>query len=213
MTHQKKKTRIIEMILEHVNMNFKAYILVLIIFIIGIISGIILFNNLLYEQKQDIAQYINFTIDDLKENMQIDKILLLRNSILNNIFFCILMWFVGSTIIGLPIVYGIVVFKGFSLGYTISAIVAILGIGRGMIFAITSLFFHNMILIPCTLALAVSGTRFYKSIVRNRKRENIKYGVIKHTMFSLIICLLFIVSSFIEVYISAPMFEWGLKAF
>lgn len=213
MRHRKRKSRIKELILEHVNSNLKEYIISFIIFVIGIILGMALLQNLSDAQKGEISGYIYNTIDTLKGNTEIDTISLLKNSIMNNILLTILMWFVGSTIIGLPIVYGIVAFKGFSLGYTISAIIAILGTGNGMIFTITTMLLQNIIFIPCILALAVSATKLCKSIVKDRRKENIKFVIIKHTIFSGIICVLLIISSFVEVYISTTLFNFTLNMF
>lgn len=210
---EKKHSKIKAIILEHVNLNLKEYIIALIIFIVGIILGMALLQNLAEEQKTEISGYIYNTIDSLKGNTEIDTISLLKSSITNNIFICLVMWFVGSTIVGLPIVYGIVAFKGFSLGYTISAIIAILGTGNGMLFTITTMLLQNIIFIPCILALAVSATRLCKSILKDRRKENIKYGIIKHTLFSGIICILLVISSFIEVYISTTLFNFMIGIF
>lgn len=213
MVRQKKKSKIKTIIIEHVNCNLKEYIIALIVFIVGIVLGMALLHNLSENQKTEISGYIYSTIDSLKGNTEIDTMSLLKSSIMNNIFLSIIMWFVGSTIIGLPIVYGIVAFKGFSLGYTISAIIAILGTGNGMIFTITTMLLQNIIFIPCILALAVSATRLCKSILKDRRKENIKYGIIKHTLFSGIICILLVVSSFVEVYISTTLFNCSLGMF
>lgn len=210
MVRHKKTSKIKEIVLEHINLNFKEYIIAFIVFIIGIVLGMALLNNLSDAQKSDMSQYISGTINSLKENTEIDTLALFKNSIMNNVLLCLTMWFVGSTIIGLPIVYGIVGFKGFSLGYTISAVIAVLGTGSGMLFTITTMLLQNIIFIPCILALAVSATRLCKSIFKDRRKETIKYGLIKHTIFSIGICILLIISSFVEVYISTTLFNFSL---
>lgn len=210
---QKKTSKMKEIILEHISTNLKEYIITFIIFVIGIIVGMMLLNNLNEEQKAEISQYVYNTIDSLKETTTIDTITMLKNSIINNMFFCLVIWFVGSTIVGLPIVYAILAFKGFSIGYTISAVVAVLGTGKGMIFVITTMLLQNIIFIPCAIALVVSATRLCKSIIKDRRRENIKYGIIKHTLFSLVICIFLVLSSFVEVYISTNLFNLSLELF
>ena len=112
------------------------------------------------------------------------------------------MWFVGSTIIGLPIVYGIVGYKGFCLGYTISSSIITLGTAKGTCFSLASMLLQNIIYIPCILALAVSGIRLYKSIVKDRRRENIKLEVIKHTIFSIFIGIFILIGGLLETYAS-----------
>lgn len=52
------------------------------------------------------------------------------------------------------------------------------------------------------LALAVSGMKLYKVIIRDKKRETIKQEITRHTIFSLIIFIILEISAFIEVYVS-----------
>ena len=62
---------------------------------------------------------------------------------------------------------------------------------------------HNIIFIPCLLLLAVSGINLYKSIIKDRRKENIKIEIIRHTVFSLIILAVMLFASLIETYISS----------
>lgn len=103
---------------------------------------------------------------------------------MQNIGLAIVLWFFGTTVIGIPIVFGIILYKGFCLGYTIAAITSIMGIGKGIIFILTSLLLQNIIIIPSIIAIAVSGFKLYKSIVKDRNKENIKIEVLRHTIFS-----------------------------
>lgn len=59
-----------------------------------------------------------------------------------------------------------------------------------------------MIFIPCILALAVSGMRLHNSIMEDKRRENIKLEILRHTLFSLVITVALILSSLVEVYVS-----------
>lgn len=121
------------------------------------------------------------------------------------------MWFVGSTVIGIPIVLGIVAFRGFCLGYTISSSVAIWGTGKGILFFVTSMLLQNIIFIPCMLALAVSGIKLYKSIMKDKRKENIKIEIFRHTIFSVMILLLLILASFIETYVSTSLLNFYVQ--
>ena len=112
------------------------------------------------------------------------------------------MWFIGSTVIGLPIVFGIVLYRGFCLGYTISSVVSVLGTQQGMIFSLAGLLLQNIIIIPALISLAVSSMKLYKSIMKDKRRENVKIEIIRHTVVSIIIMLFLIIAAFVEVYIS-----------
>ena len=192
-----------KVIQENIAKNIKIYTILVIIFMLGLIIGIIVVNNAQNAQKAEINDYINTFINDLKNGAKIDYFKLLKTSFGNNFFTVLILWFMSSTVIGIPIVYGEIGYKGFCLGYTISSVVATLGTGKGILFVITSMLLHNIIFIPCLLLLAVSGINLYKSIIRDRRKENIKIENIRHTIFSLIILAVLLIASLIETYISS----------
>lgn len=213
MKKQEKRTKgiIIQTIKTNIQNNKKQYLVVAIIFLIGLIVGVTFLNNIDTASNENTSKYILNFIEALKTDYQIDKISLLKSSIINYLIIAIIIWFMGSTVVGIPIVYLIVAFKGFSLGYTISCILITLGTGKGILFSIASLFFQNIIIIPCILAIAVSGIKLYSSIMKDRRRENIKIEILRHTMFSLFITTMFVVASFIEVYISSNLLSICVK--
>ena len=195
-------SKIKETILNHINDNIREYFIVSIIFLIGIIIGVLFINNASENQLSQINEYISNSINSLRENKDINNLILLKELLKNNILFAILLWFMGSTLIGIFIVYIIVCFRGFCLGYTISSIVSTLGFGKGLFFSISYLLLQNIIFIPCILALAVSGMKLHSSIMEDKRKENIKVEILRHTFFSLFISLFIIIASFIEVYVS-----------
>lgn len=67
--------------------------------------------------------------------------------------------------------------------------------------------FQNILFIPGILALAVSGMKLYKSIVKDKRKENIKLEITRHTLFCVLILLLLEISAFIEVYISTNLLQ------
>ncbi len=198
----KKTSKITQLIIDHIKYNFKAYIIVSLIFLIGIVLGVFFINNMTSSQMEELKTYITTFIDSLKNGATINNLELLKKSIGSNLLFTFLMWFIGSTVIGIPIVLGIVAFRGFCLGYTISSSIAILGTGKGILFFATSILLQNIIFIPCMISLSVSGIRLYKSIMKDKRKENIKIEVFRHTIFSLFMLVFLILSSLIETYVS-----------
>lgn len=114
----------------HIKNNIKQYSIVLLLFLIGLIFGIVFINSSSQTQIEEITTYLSEFVNSLKANSHIDKAMLLKDCLLSNFLLVLALWFVGSTVIGAPIVYGIIVYRGFCLGYTISAVIATLGIGK-----------------------------------------------------------------------------------
>lgn len=146
-------SRIKEVIFSHVESNLREYIIFTVIFLIGIIVGVIFINNVSENQGLEINNYITSFISSLKENKEINDMVLLKDSIKKNIVLAIILWFMGSTVIGISIVYLIVAFRGFCLGYTISSVIATCGLWKGILFVLSTVFLQNIIFIPCIIAL------------------------------------------------------------
>ena len=197
---QKKKSEFFNILKQEIINNIKSYVIITIIFVIGIFLGVFFINQT--DSKNDILQYINTYIDEMKTIQNGDFISELKNDIHNNILLVFLLWFAGTTIIGIPIVFGIILTRGFCLGYTISACVLTLGKLKGFMFILLTVFLQNAIFIPALLVLGVSSVKLYKSIIKDRRKENIKLSIFKHSIISLFILFALIISSIVKIEIS-----------
>ncbi len=126
----KKDSKIKEILLTYIKNNIREIMVITIIFFIGLVFGIIFVNNSGQEQANEISSYINDFVNSLKNNVKVDKAELLKDALISNFLLAITLWFVGSTVIGIPIVYGIIAYKGFCLGYTVSSSMATLGMRK-----------------------------------------------------------------------------------
>lgn len=208
-----KRINIGKIIGEHIINNSKEYIIVLLMFIIGIFAGVLFINNMHSEQNTQVTVYLTNFIDKFKNAENINNVEILKNSISQNILLICILWFFGTTVIGLPIVFGIVLYRGFCLGYTISATIMVLGLSKGIIFVMISLLLQNIIFIPAVLAVAVSGFKLYKSIIKDRRKDNIKLEILRHTILSILMLILLLISSIIEVFVSTNFLKWVIKYF
>ena len=210
---KRRKSNFKEIILNHILENGKSYFIVTALLLIGIVAGVIFINNTNESQITEIQNYINSFISSLKQDYHIDKMQLMKNSLGDNLILIVSMWFIGSTVIGIPIVLGIVLFRGFCLGYTVSAIIGVLGVQKGILFFFTTIFLQNLLFIPVIICMAVSCIRLYQSIMKDKRKENIKIEVMKHTMRSILLLLLLVIASLLEVYISTNLLMLCIQFF
>jgi stage II sporulation protein M len=201
MRRQKRSSVFKVAICNYINDNAKTFIIVSILFFIGLIIGIMFVNNTSEEVQNQIGGYINNFINSIKDNKQISQQEMLKEYLKNDVFTVLLLWFLGSTVIGIPLIYLFIIYKGYSIGYTISSIIATMGARRGIIFVIITMLLKYIIYIPCILALSVSGIKLYKAIIKDRRSENIKIQIIKHTLLCILILIVIIISSLISIYI------------
>ncbi len=207
----RQKSMLKNMILGYINENIKIYAIVTLMFLIGWVIGIIFVNNSQEVQQEQINGYINTFIQGIKSDAEISKPEILKNSILSNLGITLVLWFLGSTVIGMPLIYIVILYKGYSIGCTISAIVASLGAGKGIVFILSTMLLQSIIYIPCLLSLAVSGIKLYKQIMEDRRTENIKIQILRHSIFCIFIFLMLIIAALIETYISTNIAQKLIK--
>ena len=198
---------------NYVKNNYKEYILTSLIFIIGLFIGVMIINNCTETQSSEITTYLNEFITKFKGIQNINKTSLIFTSIKNNTILAVINWLAGTTVIGLPIVLIAIMLRGLILGYTISAVTLTLGAPKGIIFCLISIFLQNILFIPAVLTLGVSSIKLYKSIMKDKGRENIKVEIIRHTIISAIMVLGLCISSLIENVISITLLKSFIKYF
>lgn len=197
----KRVSKTKEVISRHIEKNSSIYFFLCVLFLVGIASGVFFITGLTSTQKLELGNYLNNQIE-LFSNTESNY---LKGLIIENILLILTMWFAGITIVGIIINFIILIYKGFCIGYTISALTLSLGMGKAFLFVLSGMFLQNILIIPALIGTAVSGLRFFKEILQNRDKENLIIGIIRHTFFSLLMALIAVCSSFIEIYISNSM--------
>ncbi len=208
-----KRIRVLEIIKEHITNNKKEYFIIALIFIIGIFLGVLFINHMGETSKSEVSTYLSSFIEKMKNIESLNYIELLKSSMIQNALLAFILWFFGTTVIGIPIVFGIVLYRGFCLGYTISVCISIMGLSKGIIFVLILLLLQSIFFIPAILALAVSGFKLYQSIIKDRKKENVKIEVVRHTIFSFFMLLILLMSSVIEIMLSTNVLKLFIKYF
>ena len=198
---------------DYIKNNFKEYTLTSLLFLIGIFIGVMIINNCEDTVLEEISSYILDFIDQFKKEENLDKTTLIISSLKNNLLLAFTLWFAGTTIIGIPIVLIMILFRGLVLGYTISIITYTLGTAKGIGFCLASITCQNILFIPAILTLGVSSIKLYKSIVKDKHRENIKLAILRHTIISIIMILILILSTIIENTVSLEILKKIIQYF
>lgn len=94
-----KRLNITNIIFQHLINNSKEYIVVTLIFIIGIFLGVMFINNAQETQMSEITAYLDNFIEKLKNTENLESMKMLKTSIFENIIFAVTLCFFGTTVI------------------------------------------------------------------------------------------------------------------
>ncbi|MGO1368795.1 MAG: stage II sporulation protein M [Senegalia sp. (in: firmicutes)] len=189
--------------IKHVKNNIFIYLALTIIIMIGISAGVITIKIMSQAQRSEIS---NFLSDFFKiiDKQKIQNTALLKNSILNNFKTGIVIWAMGIIVIGVPVTFTLILFRGFTIGFSIGFIISNFGF-KGFLLSFLALTPQNIFIIPGFIILASLSTSHSINVIKSRKnlkRESILKQIIPFSFFSLLTLVCFVIGGLIEAYIT-----------
>lgn len=189
---------------KHIAENIWLYVISAACMVVGIIIGIYTVKYLGKFSQSDLQSYLN----SFSQNFNIGKVSykeLFFESIKNNIPFILFMWFLGLTMIGIPLVLIVDLVKGFTLGFSISFIISNMGSkGLGIIFL--GLIPQNLFYIPCYIVASVLAIEFSLTIITDRLNKrwanNLWGSVLSYSCLYLFIMVIMVAGFFVEAYLT-----------
>jgi len=174
---------------EHLQQNFWLYVISLFCVFTGIVLGIYAVKYMNNVENSDLLSYFtNFNQNISNGGFKYSNII--SDIIKNNISIILAVWFLGLTMVGIPIILIIDVIKGFTLGFTISFIVKGLGT-KGIGIILIGILPQNIIYIPCIIIASVVAMEFSLSILREKMNKQWVSSIwMKITSYSFIFILI-----------------------
>lgn len=140
----------------------KIYLSIIITITLGIVCGIV-YNLILSKSDHTlITNQLNIFFDAIKKN-DINYIPMLINSLIGNLSLVILIWLLGISIIGLPLIYILCFGKGFLLSFSIISILTTYKF-KGIILSVCYLIPGPIVLLLYLIFLGFSSAFFSKKI-------------------------------------------------
>jgi len=112
-------------------------------------------------------------------------------------------WFLGLTVIGLPLILGVIFLRGFSVGFTVGFLCQQKA-SAGILISILSILPQNLVYIPFLILAAVLALNFSLYIVKGKNSHMLPLGqgLITYSLLMLICLLIFSGGALIEAYLS-----------
>lgn len=136
-----------DQITGHIRDHAIIYLFMIILFLTGVIFGAIIVNSMNFIQKQDLFFYLERYFGQIVSEEPIANQTILMDSFLYHIKYLLLLFVLGLSVIGLPIVWILLFVKGLVVGFSVGFIVNQLGL-KGLLFASLSIAPQNFLIIP-----------------------------------------------------------------
>lgn len=183
--------------------NFIIYLIIPVIFAIGIFFGMMGANNLNDQQAQDLVGYVDGFINNLP-TAAVDAPSETKYALILNLKTLFYIWFLGLTVIGIPLTMVITFSRGFVLGFTTGFLIQEKAM-QGIWVVLLTVVPQNLILVPVILIAAVTSISFSLFVIRGKfagRTLNLSKRLLSYTFSFLVLGLFAVLSALIQGYIS-----------
>ncbi|APH04526.1 stage II sporulation protein M [Bacillus weihaiensis] len=203
----RKQLPLSALIKHHLKEHSSIYLFVFVLFLMGVIFGAIIVNSMNLSQKEDLYYYLNRFFGQVAEGNVASSTEMFQQSFFHNLKYLGLMWILGISIIGLPVILIMLFIKGMVVGFTVGFLVNQLSL-KGFLLSFVTVMPQNVLLIPAFVIMSAVAISFSLKLI---KQLFVKKGTNFETPFSfftrygmvfIFIGVLAVIASGFEAYIS-----------
>ena len=187
---------------NNIRINKNLFVFLLVIVIIGLISGSIFASILGEEDKKLVLDYLNSFFNGVKGN-NLSYHTSLINTLIFTVFFALIIWLLGISVIGFFIILFMLFIKAFILGFTVSSITLAFGL-KGLLFSFIYAFPHHVINILIFMLLSAYALILSFKLIQciTAKRPiNLKNFMNRYLIILCFSIVSLIITSLYEVYV------------
>ena len=197
---------------SHMKEQLPLFVFVSVLFVMGVIFGTLMVNALSLEQKQDLAGYLSSFFHTMDQGTGMYSGSFWRQSFAMHFKWLALIWILGLSVIGLPLILVLDFLKGVLIGFSVGYIVGQFS-WHGVLFVLVSIAPQNLIIVPALILCSVTAVSFSIYLIKNRflqRKGSVKQPFWSFTLLTLaLLGVLFGVSLF-TAYISPTWMTWAI---
>lgn len=190
--------------------NVFIYAFLVVIFLMGAVAGSIAVNTLSGQQKSELMGYLQGFFQSLASDRNVTPQVVVKQSIYDNVGKTVgLMWLLGLSIIGIPLIVAIVFLRGFVLGFSIAFFVNEM-VYRGLALAIVSIVPHNLIIVPAIILSAGAALSFSTAALVTlfgRRGYNMYSQFLRTTLLCIVAGICLVGAAFVEAYVTPALIQ------
>lgn len=191
-----------------------TYVFLVVVFLMGSISGAFAVRALSSEQSNDLATYIQTFLESFPEAKAVSSIMAVRQTFVENIAKTVgLMWLLGLSVLGAPFILVLLFLRGFVLGFTVGFMVKEMVL-KGIALAVVSVVPHNLLVVPAIILAGGASVSFSWAALQTLlgRRDTNMYGhFVSTTLLVMGACTLMGAAAIVEAYITPTLIETATR--
>lgn len=181
--------------------------LVSILFIMGIVFGVLAAAFLEVGQRQELLRYLDH---GLHSNSYLSRSVYTRQTIMANVQTVFFLFFMGISVIGVPLALLLVFTRGFILGFSSGFLLQTMGL-KGLAISLMGILPHNILLIPGLLLMVVALIDCAVALTKLRfTRKPVLLGeeLMKCVCLTMLVLVIVVVAGLIQGYATPVLTVW-----
>ncbi|WLD91903.1 stage II sporulation protein M [Alkalihalobacillus sp. AL-G] len=201
---------------QHLQEHSSLYTFTIVLMMMGIIFGAIIVNSLSSMQKEDLFHYLGRFFGQVSEGEVASSSAMFTQSFFHYLKYIGLIWILGLSIIGLPVILVLLFLKGMVVGFTVGFLVNQMG-WQGFLLSFVSVLPQNLILIPSFIFVTTAAVAISMTLIKGQFSNRITIPLMpligRYTLTVMMIMIIVAGASFIEAFISPVLIKATLGLF
>ncbi|MGD0622819.1 MAG: stage II sporulation protein M [Thermacetogeniaceae bacterium] len=172
-------------------------------FILGLIAGASVLHALSPAQLDELRQYLDSFLNNvgaLAQNGQFPALKAWREILKGQLYSLGILWLLGLTVVGAPLVILLVGARGFILGFTVGFLVQDKA-GQGLLLALVAVLPQNLFYVPGLLGAGTLALYFTMSLFKSSRETPVFTRILFYTLLYAALTLLVLAGTWIEAYL------------
>lgn len=197
--------KIIKYLNEEIKKEKNLIIFILVTFLIGLIVGSLFVNFIIKDDKMLLINQVNTYFSNIKVlDKKVFGVSAFISNLINNELQVFIIFALGLSILGIPVVILIMFFKGFMLGVTLATFILkfqLLGVLSSFLYVFPCFIIYLMIYIFISFFAVNTSLKFLKAII---KKDNLSFKNFlgKYLLCFLISLVLIIINTLLDAYLT-----------
>lgn len=185
---------------QHIKNNRWQYLVISLVFLLGMVMGANKVDGLEGGVRDHLAQLIDNYLQAGRDAPQYGGSVLWA-AMKTQAQTVLAIWFLGLTVIGVPLILAVVFLRGYALGFTLGFLVQQKG-GAGIVMSIMTIVPQNLVYIPLLVIWSVIALNLSAYLVGRNYSRPLGSSLLNYCLLMALFLAAFGAGTFIEAYLS-----------